>query len=873
MKKLIICLLALTAFAALKAQQYSGSEILREHRAIWMSPMLGSTWPGQAITEANKDSRLRDLDKKMERLRTQGINVIYYHARAFCDATYDSSYEPYASSVAGSRGGTPAIDPFAAVVASAHAHGIEVYAWINPLRYSNGGHYSGTNPLNYENSHPEWLLASTDQIILNPAIAEVRQRVADICGEIATNYDIDGMIMDDYFYHSSIKMDADASFYNAQTAGMENKPTQGQWRRNNINMVVDMCRQAVKNARPYAVFAMGPAGKISPPDIASYGLTPGPCGDMNYGNETSGLYADPIKWLANGWLDFLSPQVYWIENFNELTDWYSVAVPHFGRHLFTSVDCSRLGSGKAAEYLRQIEYMRSHLRANESGVVFFDYGAYVNYYERFDAKSTTWGDILAQTVFPCTALTPIRPWDENWQPAKVSHLRREGTKLVWDEPEGIENHRYVVYAIEDGSTPAKFNHAPSALKQVVYTNEYDISANPDANYGVAVYTRRGNEYQIIFEDGVYFIPTSPANNLSTGGDNPADLFDFSWQSPAVKNVVEVSETRDFSSVLARTYVIGNTVPSSQVADFQAGKQYFWRVIELHPNADPLVSSVATFTPERIAITSPNVGQSDLGTTHTFTWTAAAEGTEYTLEIAENTNFSPLVYSAVETGVQHTVAPRNLVTGRQYYARVTGRRAGAVSTSATVNFATENRTDHPVPSFVNPASDGAIVSADQGIEVAQWENLVNVTVEISATTSFPVRSVYKATLSNFETSTRPLSEVKISSKNLTDGATYYTRTRGSYALTTSTGLSNTEYSPVRSFVYSALSGVENVAADRNTFIDEGNILHSPAGEVAVYDLAGRTLLLAHSEGATSLAHLSAGCYIIRVDGLSIKWSKN
>ena len=90
--------------------------------------------------------------------------------------------------------------------------------------------------------------------------------------------------------------------------------SQEEWRRENVNNVVRSVRQAVIEERPYAVFAIGPAGRISPDDITDYGLTPGPHGDMNY----TGLFADPIKWLSEGLLDFLSPQIYWPEWFDDL---------------------------------------------------------------------------------------------------------------------------------------------------------------------------------------------------------------------------------------------------------------------------------------------------------------------------------------------------------------------------------------------------------------------------------------------------------------------------------------------------------------------------------------------------------------------------
>lgn len=848
--------------AGVIALSVSASDVNREHRAIWMSPMLSSTWPGRAITEANAAAVRRDLDRRLDRIAEQGINVVYFHARINCDALYNSSYEPMSSSVADGRGGPCALDPLAYVIESGHARGLEVYAWVNPLRYSGGGHY-GTGERNYENSHPDWLLESSKQIILNPAIPEVRQRVIDICGEIAANYDIDGMLFDDYFYHSSIELDADTEHYQAYKAaggGLDQEP----WRRENINMVVEGCRDAVKAARPYAVFAMGPAGRISPPDIADYGLEPGPYGDMNY----KGLYADPIKWLSKGWLDFLSPQVYWHSYFDKLTEWYSIALPHFGRHLYTSVDCSRLANN-ASEYLRQIEFMRSHVRPDESGVVFFDYGAYNNYYEVYEGKNRRFGEILNMTVFPTRVPVPIRPWETAFAPVEVANVRREGTKLVWDAPEGVENRRYTVYALPEGVDKADFAYNKAYLKTIAYAEEYDMSNDEPSVYAVAVYDRRGNEYSAVFEgdavaDGVAPSALSPADNgVAT------HLQMLSWTgTPGAKYVVEISATPDFSEIMNRKEAYEARIPVSSLAVIESDKIYFWRVWSLAPSHRAALANGGSFTAGTFGILTPVADAADLGTEPEITWNNAGEGASYTVVISEKRDMSKPVYSVDTEATALTVPARTIVSGRDYYVAVTATNGGVSATTPVVHFATANRSDYAAPVFARPAADGATVYADQGIALEPWDGMVNAYVEISGSTTFTPRTIYTGTLSGFATETRPAGEIKVGGKALVDGTTYYTRTRGAYALTTATGLKYTEYSPIRSFVYSAeLSGIDGVeTAPFEARIDADNVLIlSVAAPVAVYDLSGRTVERYAAAERVDLGGLAAGCYIIRISG--------
>lgn len=125
----------------------------------------------------------------------------------------------------------------------AHAVGIEVYAWLNPYRYSGSTSlYGGSNPLNYETSHPDWLVRNSKEIYLNPGIPEVTQRIVDIITEIVTNYDVDGVVYDDYFYPSGMGADQDATQYAAYTKG-GGSMSLGDWRRNNINNMVKVVKK------------------------------------------------------------------------------------------------------------------------------------------------------------------------------------------------------------------------------------------------------------------------------------------------------------------------------------------------------------------------------------------------------------------------------------------------------------------------------------------------------------------------------------------------------------------------------------------------------------------------------------------------------
>lgn len=845
----------------------------REHRAVWTSPFLNSTWPGGSITPANAAAKRTNLGKDLDRLHSQGVNTIYYHARANCDATYQSSYEPYASQVAGSRGGTPAFDPFEYLVEACHERGMEVYAWVNPYRYSSGGTY-GAGELNYENSHPEWLIRQKSQIILNPGIPEVQNRIEAVVSEIATKYDIDGMIFDDYFYTSNTPTALDSAQYNVYRAS-GGKLLQDAWRRENVNETVRRSRDAVKAARPYAVFSIGPAGRISPPDIADYGLEPAPHGDMQYDS----LHADPIKWLNEGLLDFLSPQVYWADMFESLTDWYSTAVPHFGRHLYTSVDLSRLRTNKAAEYLHEISYMRSRLRPNENGVVFFDYGAYVNYSERFEGGPlTSWGKILAAERFQTQTLQPLQPWRRSYQPAAVSNVRREGNQLRWDGPTDKAFQRYTVYAVPADEATPDFACDRNRLAAVRYTDSYTIPDDlADMHFAVAVYDRYGYEHAPLFENTEAGTAVTPVIIYPADGATACDLFDFQWKAEPGRYMVETSSDPSFSNVKYCAECTSQTIPSRFVADYADGDTIYWRVRVLRANGAEAVSAVQSLETSRIAITSPAADDNAVPVCPTVKWTAAGEGASYTLEISSIKSFRTIDYTAEVSSAEVTVPENVLKSGTEYFARVTAARNGSSSMSTPVSFRTEDIV-YDAPVLVNPASDGQVLHSDDCIRVAPWPGMALVNIEVSATTSFPARSVYKGTLKDFETASRALGDIKVGGKVLADGQTYYVRARGTYNLSTSSSAVNTDYSPVRTFVYSSTAGITDVNATESAYII-GDILHTPAGTrlVNVYDTTGRLVQSAEPD-ANGLVPLDArenGCYIIHISGaniIALKWVK-
>lgn len=864
----------LAALAIVGSSLTGSAEISREHRAMWMSTWLGS-WPSSALNESNATTQKNILNTRLNKLRDQNINILYYHVRSACDAMYESAYEPWAASASGTRGVAPAFDPFGYLVEQAHIRGIEVYAWVNPYRYNTSHNLFGDGELNYENSHPEWLLYGSSEIRINPGIEAVQQRVVDVCKDIITKYDVDGVVFDDYFYASgtSTGSDGDGNQYAAyKSAG--GTLSQADWRRDNVNQMVRRVGEMIKETKPWVRFGMAPAGVASPPNVTTeYGLPAAPGSDWQYGS----IFSDPLNWLKNQYIDYMSPQIYWstTANYKSLSEWWRNAAEMYGRHMYVSTDinniASNFGYGGIEEFIQQTLWVRDLTKENEAGMVFFDLRNWVNYYEKYNGTSNqSFGDIMKDAVYQYKALVPLRPWNNKRNPVMTSNVASDGTTLTWDAVEGM---RYTVYAVPEGVSDAEFYCQREYLETVTYTNSYSIPREKQEGYrwAVAVYDRYGNEYSPLFA-GASKTTLTPATLVAPiNGEAPLALFKFRWTGEGSHFTVEVAEDAAFTNVVGAIESYTTEASSASLKGLNDGQTYYWRVTSAAPNALGVVSNTATFkNSANFEITSPATGATGLSLTPTISWSKAEEGASYLLEISKDIDFATITYSAETTTPTHTVA-QSLAYYTTYYVRVTASKDGQTVKTGTVEIKTLDPTSVPAPEFVTPSANGVTLYCDDKIEVKPWVGYNKVRIELSASsTSFASRTSFIADLTDFACTTVELGDesVKVGSPKaaLVDGTTYYVRAYGQYACSSSTS-KKTDYTEVMSFVYSSQSGVEGIDADAEgkVYITNNNelVLGNEDAEVAIYAITGQLVNVVTATGNYSLDWLAAGTYVVKV----------
>ncbi|MEO7167141.1 MAG: family 10 glycosylhydrolase [Chthoniobacterales bacterium] len=323
-----------------------------EFRGAWVATVYNLDWPSKpGLPAATQKAQLRAL---LDRAAALKLNAILLQVRPASDALYASKTEPWSQYLSGKAGVSPSYDPLEFAIDEAHKRGLELHAWVNPFRAAVSA--SASLPPNHvAKQHPEWVRRFGKQLWIDPGEPEAREYVIRVITDIARRYGVDGIHLDDYFYpyplsSGSSSFPDDASW---QRYGAKSGLSRADWRRENINDFVRSMYRAVKVVRPRARVGISPFGIWRP------GVPPTIEAQLDaYGQ----LYADSRKWLAEGWVDYLAPQLYWgikpaKQSFPVLLDWWR-AQSH-GKPVWPGIATERIGAKRPArEIVDQIELTR-----------------------------------------------------------------------------------------------------------------------------------------------------------------------------------------------------------------------------------------------------------------------------------------------------------------------------------------------------------------------------------------------------------------------------------------------------------------------------------------------------------------------------------
>ncbi len=272
------------------------------------------------------------------------MNSVIFQVRTECDAVYASAREPWSAWLSGAMGRSPGYDPLAFCIREAHARGIEVHAWFNPFRALAGASVSPCSS-HVARASPHITKRYGGSVWCDPALPETRARAIGAILDVVRRYDIDGVHLDDYFY--------------PYPQGHEEFPDgrSHSQRRAVVDAFVRDLYGSVKQAKAYVRVGISPFGIWRPgvPEGIEAGL-----------DAYEQLACDSRKWLRNGWVDYLAPQLYWRispakQSYTALLEWWR---SQGSRPVWPGIATGRIQSSEdpgrpAGEIIQQIQLSRS----------------------------------------------------------------------------------------------------------------------------------------------------------------------------------------------------------------------------------------------------------------------------------------------------------------------------------------------------------------------------------------------------------------------------------------------------------------------------------------------------------------------------------
>jgi uncharacterized lipoprotein YddW (UPF0748 family) len=430
----------------------------REFRAAWVATVDNIDFPTRKGLTAEQQEA--ELLKILELARSLKLNAVVFQVRPQCDALYKSNLEPWSEFLTGEMGKAQSFDPLAFLVAEAHKRGILVHAWFNPYRALHPVAKT-VSETHISKRRPDLVRRYGKYLWLDPSDPEVRRYSMGVVMDVVRRYDVDGVHFDDYFYPYPVKDETgarvefpdDANWRKYQARG--GKLARDDWRRKNVSDFIESVGREVKRIKPHVLYGVSPFGIWQPdPEQGITGL-----------NAYAELYADARKWLRDGRVDYLAPQLYWEtarkgQSFPILLDWWKSQNVK-GRHLWVGVAPYRIGSNgnfTAGEIANQISLTRgSHLTR---GAIHFSLKSLRNDLGGIQR-------LLREDVYARDALVPRSPWlgRAGPLPPRVK-LSRGGdfVRAVWTERGGRRAFWFVVY-VED-RTGWSYSVLPAAERSI-----------------------------------------------------------------------------------------------------------------------------------------------------------------------------------------------------------------------------------------------------------------------------------------------------------------------------------------------------------------------------------------------------------------------
>lgn len=395
-----ICILFVLTLSACGSLTKKQAPPKTEFRGFWVATVVNIDWPKKPSDPIEK--KKADYLELLDFYQSLHFNAAIVQIRTAGDAFYSSELAPWSRFLTGTEGeaGEEYTSLLHWMIEETHKRGMEFHAWLNPYRATFDLNTDILSDSHDFNTHPDWLLRYGKKYYYNPGLPKVQQHILNVIKEVVENYDIDAIHFDDYFYPYKIQGEEFKD-----TATYEEFALPGQniddWRRENVNTLIKQIHLYLKSAKPWVQFGISPFGVWRNADKDPKGS------DTRAGQTTyDDLYADPITWMQNQWIDYMAPQLYWsmdyeVASHRKLVDWWSKNAwntpIYIGNGTYKIRNNADTQWNRKKQIPRQIQLSRA--TDNINGNIFFSAKSLINRHE--DVVN-----YLKRKVYTRPALTP-----------------------------------------------------------------------------------------------------------------------------------------------------------------------------------------------------------------------------------------------------------------------------------------------------------------------------------------------------------------------------------------------------------------------------------------------------------------------------------
>ncbi len=482
---LLICLSSCNAFKNV-------TQPTTEFRGFWVATVVNIDWPKHSAD--NMAKKKADFLKILDFYEDLNFNTAIVQVRTAGDAFYKSNHAPWSRFLTGTEGTPPNSQTSLLewMINETHQRGMEFHAWLNPYRATFDLKTEILSDDHDYNVHPEWMLKYGKKYYYNPGLPEVQEHMTAIIEEIVTNFDIDGVHYDDYFYPYTIKNEVfndEISFYNCAL------PDQNlaDWRRSNIDSLIKKSYDVIKDTKPWVQFGVSPFG------VWKNKATDPKGSDTRAGQTTyDNLYADPLLWMQKGWLDYIVPQVYWsmdlsVASHEKIVNWWANNTTNTNLYIGNGPYKIRNNSDKAWDDKKELPNQIALAReTNEvQGNVFFSAKSLM-------AENEDVVQLLKRKLYKYKALHPspiTKPKPKSVTPTLTAvRSKNQGLELtfldlesyhfayIYPEKDDLQNNKKLLEQSYTGGASTVHIKSKKATKKkrvrIVFTDKYGSQSEP-----------------------------------------------------------------------------------------------------------------------------------------------------------------------------------------------------------------------------------------------------------------------------------------------------------------------------------------------------------------------------------------------------------